>query len=211
MKNGRFYVGLVGVGSGRELPGVDRHQRQHGVLPDAHRTGGEGGGGSAFHTVGVKVSGKVVSGSYSQGEGELVHLFRSRISSTPMSPSPWCTRAFFPDTFTDDTEVVLEGRFGEDGVFQATTLLTKCGSRYEASPEELADAGDGWVTALGEFALWIALPVSFWGMAMGFVGGHQKRGDLVLSAERSVYLVFALLVVASLGVVNAFLTDQFQY
>jgi cytochrome c-type biogenesis protein CcmF len=48
-------------------------------------------------------------------------------------------------------------------------------------------------------------------MAMGFVGEHQKRGDLVLSAERSVYLVFALLVVASLGVVNAFLNDQFQY
>ncbi len=67
------------------------------------------------------------------------------------------------------------------------------------------------MTALGEFALWIALPVSFWGMAMGFVGGHQKRGDLVLSAERSVYLVFALLTIASIGVVNAFLTDQFQY
>lgn len=67
------------------------------------------------------------------------------------------------------------------------------------------------MTALGEFALWIALPISFWGMAMGFVGGHQKRGDLVLSAERSVYIVFALLTVASLGIVNAFLTDQFQY
>jgi cytochrome c-type biogenesis protein CcmF len=67
------------------------------------------------------------------------------------------------------------------------------------------------VTALGEFALWIALPVSFWGMAMGFVGGYQKRGDLTLSAERSVYLVFALLFIASLGVIQAFLTDQFQY
>jgi len=67
------------------------------------------------------------------------------------------------------------------------------------------------VTALGEFALWIALPMAFWGMVMGFVGGKQERGDLVLSGERSVYIVFALLVVASLGVVNAFLTDQFQY
>lgn len=46
-----------------------------------------------------------------------------------------------PDTFTDETEVVLEGRFGEDQVFQASTLLTKCGSRYEASPEELAAPG----------------------------------------------------------------------
>ncbi len=67
------------------------------------------------------------------------------------------------------------------------------------------------MTALGEFALWIALPVSFWGMVMGFVGGHQRRGDLVLSAERSVYLIFGLLLIASLGVINAFLTDQFQY
>ena len=67
------------------------------------------------------------------------------------------------------------------------------------------------MTALGEFALWIALPVTFWGMAMGFVGGRQGRGDLVLSAERSVYLTFGLLLLASLGVVHAFLTDQFQY
>jgi cytochrome c-type biogenesis protein CcmF len=67
------------------------------------------------------------------------------------------------------------------------------------------------VTALGEFALWIALPISFWGMAMGFVGGRQGRGDLILSGERSVYVVFALLAIASLAITNAFLTDQFQY
>ena len=67
------------------------------------------------------------------------------------------------------------------------------------------------MTALGEFALWVALPISFWGMVMGFVGGKQERGDLVLSAERSVYIVFGLLVVASLAITNAFLTDQFQY
>jgi cytochrome c-type biogenesis protein CcmF len=67
------------------------------------------------------------------------------------------------------------------------------------------------VTALGEFALWIALPIALWGMVMGFVGGYQKRGDLVLSGERSVYIVFVLLIVTSLGIVNAFVTDQFQY
>lgn len=67
------------------------------------------------------------------------------------------------------------------------------------------------MTALGEFALWIALPISFWGAAMGFLGGKEGRGDLTLSGERSVYIVFALLFVASAGIVNAFLTDQFQY
>jgi cytochrome c-type biogenesis protein CcmF len=67
------------------------------------------------------------------------------------------------------------------------------------------------VTALGEFALWIALPIAFWGMAMGFLGGKEGREDLTRSGERSVYLVFALLLLASLGIVNAFLKDQFQY
>jgi cytochrome c-type biogenesis protein CcmE len=46
-----------------------------------------------------------------------------------------------PDTFNDRAEMVvdavLEGRFRNDGVFEATTVLTKCGSRYEAAPEAL--------------------------------------------------------------------------
>jgi len=67
------------------------------------------------------------------------------------------------------------------------------------------------VTILGEFALWIALPVAGWGAVLGYVGGRTQRGDLVLSAERSIYATTFLLVLASAGVMNAFLTDQFQY
>ncbi|MEE8146153.1 MAG: heme lyase CcmF/NrfE family subunit [Longimicrobiales bacterium] len=67
------------------------------------------------------------------------------------------------------------------------------------------------MTVLGELALWIALPVAIWGMVLAFVGGKHGRGDLVLSGERSVYAVFALLVVASAGIVVAFLGDHFEY
>ncbi len=67
------------------------------------------------------------------------------------------------------------------------------------------------MTILGEFALWIALPVAAWGMTLGFVGGRTQRGDLVLSAERSIYATSFLLVLASAGVMAAFLQDQFQY
>lgn len=67
------------------------------------------------------------------------------------------------------------------------------------------------MTVLGEFALWIALPVGLWGAVLGFVGGRAQRGDLVLSAERSVYAVFFLLVLASAGIMAAFLTDRFEY
>jgi cytochrome c-type biogenesis protein CcmF len=67
------------------------------------------------------------------------------------------------------------------------------------------------VITLGEFALWISLPVTIWGMVLGFVGGRTQRGDLVLSAERSIYAVTFLLALASAGVITAFLGDRFEY
>ena len=67
------------------------------------------------------------------------------------------------------------------------------------------------MTLLGEFALWISLPVALWGMALGYAGGRTQRGDLVLSAERSIYAVFGLHVLASAGVMAAFLGDRFEY
>ncbi len=67
------------------------------------------------------------------------------------------------------------------------------------------------MTILGEFALWAALPVAAWGMVMGFLGGRNQRGDLVLSAERSVHALTALLAIASVGVMAAFLGDRFEY
>ena len=38
-----------------------------------------------------------------------------------------------PDTFVDGSEVVVEGKSGPDGIFQAHTLLAKCPSKYESS------------------------------------------------------------------------------
>lgn len=67
------------------------------------------------------------------------------------------------------------------------------------------------MTLLGEFALWISLPVAAWGVVLGYAGGRSQRGDLVLSAERSIYAVFGLLIIASLGVSAAFLGDKFEY
>ncbi len=64
---------------------------------------------------------------------------------------------------------------------------------------------------LGELALWIALPIAVWGAVAGFVGGRKERGDLVLSGENSVYAVFFLLVLASAGIMTAFVTDSFEY
>jgi cytochrome c-type biogenesis protein CcmE len=37
-----------------------------------------------------------------------------------------------PDTFEQGDSVVAEGKLGPDGTFQASTLLVKCPSKYEA-------------------------------------------------------------------------------
>ena len=36
-----------------------------------------------------------------------------------------------PDIFAEQIDVVVEGRYTPEGVFRATTLLTKCPSRFE--------------------------------------------------------------------------------
>ena len=55
--------------------------------------------------------------------------------STGAHTYPVVYRGITPDTFTDEVDVVVEGRLGQDGTFQATTLLAKCASRYENAPE----------------------------------------------------------------------------
>ena len=36
-----------------------------------------------------------------------------------------------PDMFRDEAEVVVEGKLGQDGVFEAKSMLLKCPSKYE--------------------------------------------------------------------------------
>jgi cytochrome c-type biogenesis protein CcmF len=67
------------------------------------------------------------------------------------------------------------------------------------------------VTAIGEVALWIAVLLSAWGAGAAFVGGRAGRGDLVLSAERTVYVVWGLLAVSSIAIIAAFLGNEYQY
>jgi cytochrome c-type biogenesis protein CcmE len=90
----------------------------------------------SFHQIGLKVSGRVVKGSYTQSE-DFEHHFEVMDLDDEAVRFPVVFRDVLPDTFTDEVEVVLEGRYRDDGVFEAATVLTKCGSRYEAAPEEM--------------------------------------------------------------------------
>src|SRR5881296_363967 len=75
-----------------------------------------------FHDVGLKVGAKVVPGSVERNQATRTIAF------------PVTYTGLVPDTFTDasNIEVIVEGKYGRDGVFHATEVLAKCGSRYEA-------------------------------------------------------------------------------
>jgi cytochrome c-type biogenesis protein CcmE len=87
---------------------------------------------------GVRVSGSVVPGSYASTTDELLHTFEVFDSAAPDVILTVHFRHPIPDTFSDsgDVEVVMEGRYMGDGIFEASEVLTKCGSRYEAMPDE---------------------------------------------------------------------------
>ena len=84
--------------------------------------------------VGFKVGAKVVPGSVRRDPNARTIDFKV---SDGVKTYPVTYHGLVPDTFTDanDIEVVVEGRLGRDGVIQATDVLAKCGSRYEAVPE----------------------------------------------------------------------------
>lgn len=136
-KNGRFMVGLVGVAAVVTYliwTGVSETMVYY-MTPVELMERVESD--PTFHDVGVKVGGQVVPGSYSRVEGELLHVFTVQDLADASTTFVVEYRDALPDTFTDEVEVVLEGKLRADGVFEATTLLTKCGSRYEAAPEDL--------------------------------------------------------------------------
>jgi cytochrome c-type biogenesis protein CcmE len=85
----------------------------------------------SFHNVGVKMGARVVSGTIERDVASQTITFQV---TDGQRTYPVVYRGIAPDTFTDDVDVVVEGRLTTDGTFRATTLLAKCGSRYETVP-----------------------------------------------------------------------------
>ena len=85
----------------------------------------------SFHDVGVKMGARVVHGTIERDVASQTITFEV---TDGQQTYPVVYRGLAPDTFTDDVEVVVEGRLMADGTFHATSLLAKCGSRYESVP-----------------------------------------------------------------------------
>lgn len=76
----------------------------------------------------VRVSGVVVDESMDYNSSELILQFDIKDDANQLHIYFHGPR---PDNFTRAAEAIVEGKYGEDGVLYANTLLLKCPSRYE--------------------------------------------------------------------------------
>ncbi len=89
----------------------------------------------------IRLAGKVVPGSIQTDDRTLAVAFQiwEPIGGAPdafSEPRAVRYKGIVPDTFRDESDVVLEGKTGADGVFHAETLLAKCPSKYEGQSFE---------------------------------------------------------------------------
>ena len=79
-----------------------------------------------------RVAGTVEKGSVAREleKTQLRFNLAGKEASVPVS-----YHGVMPDNFTEDREVVVEGRLDNEGVFQAQKLMTKCESKYKANLE----------------------------------------------------------------------------
>jgi len=76
----------------------------------------------------VRVSGVVVDESVDYNSSELILRFNITDDANQL---PIYFHGPRPDNFVRAAEAIVEGRYGEDGVLYAKSLLLKCPSRYE--------------------------------------------------------------------------------
>jgi cytochrome c-type biogenesis protein CcmE len=84
--------------------------------------------------------GFVKEGSVAARSGELVTDFVIRDETGDRS-LPVRYRGVLPDMFREGSNVIAGGRLGEDGVFTANDVMTKCPSKYEGveTPHAMPD------------------------------------------------------------------------
>ncbi len=76
----------------------------------------------------VRVSGVVVDETVDYNSADLILKFNIKDDNGQL---PIYFHGPRPDNFNRAAEAIVEGKYGEDGVLYANTLLLKCPSRYE--------------------------------------------------------------------------------
>jgi cytochrome c-type biogenesis protein CcmE len=93
------------------------------------------GRGSAIYGRGVRVGGTVVANSITYDASQVLLEF---VLVEGGDTLPVTYKGARPDMFRDGAEALVEGKYGPSGTFEATKLLLKCPSKYEAAATQTA-------------------------------------------------------------------------
>ena len=93
----------------------------------------------------LKVSGKLVEGTFARPDGSLVSNFQLTDKDEATAGESLLLARYsgvLPDLFFNPhSEIILQGSYGADEVFHADDILVKCPSKYRALEEEQAASG----------------------------------------------------------------------
>ncbi len=79
----------------------------------------------------VRVSGKLVQGSFDRKDTSTLARFALTDGSETMQAAH---DGILPDLFFNEhSEIILEGSYGSDGVFESRNVIVKCPSKYVAA------------------------------------------------------------------------------
>lgn len=84
---------------------------------------------STLYDQNVRINGTVVPGSIEQESQGLVLRFTIK-DVEQEATLPIIYHGAVPDTFKAGNDVVVEGKYTTEGIFEADTILTKCASKY---------------------------------------------------------------------------------
>lgn len=88
---------------------------------------------SIFDGQNLRISGEVVDGTVQYDQDNLSLRFAVRDTENDRVTMLASYRGVMPDAFKENVEVILEGTYNQyDNHFNATILLAKCPSKYEA-------------------------------------------------------------------------------
>lgn len=92
---------------------------------------------SIFDGQSLRISGEVVQGTVQYDQENLLLSFAVRDTENDRVTMNALYQGVMPDAFQEDAEVILEGTYSQyENLFNATILLAKCPSKYEAERED---------------------------------------------------------------------------
>ncbi len=119
---------IIGVLSFLAYSGFDESKSYYKFVDELKAMGDEA------YSKRLKVHGNVVPGSIQKSGSDLQFLLTRNGVTIPVK---YIGKDPIPDTFKDDCEAVIDGRYRESGVFEGEVIQAKCASKYEADYNKL--------------------------------------------------------------------------